>query len=68
MIVSFVQYFQLLLDNLQEVAEPYVYEKKNVLTGLKETIVNENDVNAENSLSSHLTSYIKQIHKVDDEN
>ena len=65
--VSFVQYFQLLLDNFQEVAEPYVFEKKNVLSGNIETVVIDNNINTQNSLSSHMKSYIASQLKVDED-
>ena len=55
-----------MLDNFEEVAEPYVFEKKNALTGTEEKISISDNINISNSLSHHLRSYMLQTLKAED--
>ena len=63
-----MQLYNLLVANFAEVAEPYIYEFINSLSGERDMIAHCDDINQENALSLLVKNYVKaQLKSVDDE-
>ena len=57
-----------MLDNFEEVAEPYVFNKVSALTGEPSIIQHKEGINLENTLSLHIRNYVNtQLNNEDDE-